>query len=231
MSNDRSPSRWGRRPPDTMLTPSGSVLLLLSYCLFSAVAQSDGQSIWDNPIEFKTKSEDLCTMIITGQGEYTKLRLSCQGSGRSYWCEYLGMPHTCRSYNKNPRHFFVQLMWNLRKLQNACQGPKLLRPHMCKKAPDDSRMAFQSASFSQSDASAVTEAGLVAGSDPPKSLKSFFSWSDPRRGSQVSTSISQTNSPQPTTAPPESNAKRIARQYCWRSLQGVCSFLIGWFRH
>lgn len=215
-----------------MRAPTGSELLLLCHCLLSAaVAPSYGQSIWDEPILFRTKSDDLCNMLVTGQGEFTRLRLSCRGSERSYSCEYMGVPHTCRPYNKNPRHYFIQIMWNLRKLHNACQGPRLLRPHMCKKAPDDSQMAFQSASLSQSDASTATESSPVTRSDPPTSFKRVFSWADPAQDSPAPPTTSRTESLQPSTPPAESAASRMARYYCWRSMQGVCAFVIRLFRH
>lgn len=218
-----------------MWTQASSVLLLLACCLWSAEAQSNGsgrQSIWEDPIKFKTKGNDLCTMIITGQGEYTRLRLSCQGTERSYWCEYLGTPYTCRSYNKNPRHYFVQMMWSLRKLHNACQAPRHIKPHMCKQAADDSQMVFSSASFSQSwpEASARTGARPAAQSATPEPPAPTTP--DSARAIHVSPRVktSQSASPQPTTPPLESNAKRMARQYCWRSLQGICSYVIGLFR-
>ncbi|KAG7518049.1 hypothetical protein JOB18_023270 [Solea senegalensis] len=115
------------------------LLLLLACCVCTAEAQSDGsrrQSIWDDPIKSKTKANDLCTMIITGQGEHTRLRLSCQSTKQSYWCEYV----SGASYNKN--HYFVQMMWGLRKLHDACQAPRHIKPHMCRKATDDSQMVF-----------------------------------------------------------------------------------------
>ncbi|KAF1385045.1 hypothetical protein PFLUV_G00126510 [Perca fluviatilis] len=66
-----------------MWTQDSALLLLLACCLWSAEAQSDGrQSIWDDPIKFKTKANDVCSMIITGQGEYTRLRLLCLSLGR-----------------------------------------------------------------------------------------------------------------------------------------------------
>lgn len=215
-----------------MLAPAGSaLLLLLCHCLlWAAVTRSAGQGIWDEPIEFRTKSADLCSMLVTGQGEYTRLRLSCRGSERAYWCEYVGLPHTCRAYNKNPRHFFVQIMWSLRKLPNACQGPRLLKPHMCKKAPEDSQMVFQSASVSQLDASARTESAPVRRLDPPEPFKRVFSWGDPSQSSPAPSSSPVSGSPEPSAAPTESTASRIARYYCWRSMQGVCTLFLRLFR-
>ncbi len=130
-----------------------SALLMLACCLWLAEGQSDGsrrQNIWDEPIRFKTKAHDLCTMIITGQSDYTRLRLSCLGDKGAYWCDYLGKPNTCRSYNNDPRHYFVQMMWDLRKLRNACNGPREIKPFMCRKAIDESQMVFASSSFSRS---------------------------------------------------------------------------------
>uniref|UniRef100_A0A3Q1B582 Fibroblast growth factor binding protein 2a n=1 Tax=Amphiprion ocellaris TaxID=80972 RepID=A0A3Q1B582_AMPOC len=178
------------------LLPCSQFLLVCFFLEPEFPLRLDGrrQSIWDDPIRFSTKAKDVCTMSVTGHGEYTKLRLSCQSNRRSYWCEYVGKPQTCRTYNKNPRHYFVQMMWNLRKLHNACQAPREIKPHMCRKATDESQMVFSSASF-------------------PRPL-----------GTRPAI-------PQPTTPPVESTGKRVARRYCWRSLQGICSFVVGLFRN
>ncbi|XP_039669697.1 fibroblast growth factor binding protein 2a [Perca fluviatilis] len=208
-----------------MWTQDSALLLLLACCLWSAEAQSDGrQSIWDDPIKFKTKANDVCSMIITGQGEYTRLRLLCLslGNKRSYWCVYIGKPHTCRAYNKNPRHYFVQMTWGLKKLQNACQAPRQIKPHMCRKATDDSQMVFSSASFPRSSLEASSRTGARPQPRPAPTRQAI------RVPPQEKTTPRA--NPQPSAPPVESNAKRVARQYCWRSLQGICSYFIGFFR-
>ncbi|KAM9357361.1 fibroblast growth factor binding protein 2a [Symphorus nematophorus] len=218
---------------------SSLLLLLLACCLRSAEAQAGRrQSIWEDPIKFKTKGNDMCTMIVTGQGEYTRLRLSCKGSTRSYWCEYLGTPHTCRTYNKNPRHYFVQMMWGLRKLHNACQAPRQIKPHMCRMASDDSQMVFSTASFSRpwpedSSRTETRPAPQPARPQPPAPTRPDSARQPSTKTIRVPLRVktTQRSSPQPTAPPVESNAKRMARQYCWRSLQGVCSYVIGLFRH
>ncbi|XP_062410724.1 fibroblast growth factor-binding protein 2b [Sardina pilchardus] len=100
------------------------------------------RSIWDEPIRFSTKGKDACTMVISGQGDFTKLRVSCKNKGKSYWCDFLGKPNHCRAYNNNPRHYFTQIMWEMRKLPNACQGARSYKPLMCKSSSDDTQMAF-----------------------------------------------------------------------------------------
>ncbi|XP_042348745.1 fibroblast growth factor binding protein 2a [Plectropomus leopardus] len=215
-----------------MWTQDSALLLLLACCLWSADAQGDRrQSIWDDPIKFSTKAKDVCTMIITGYREYTRLRLSCQSNKRSYWCEYIGKPYTCRPYNKDPRHYFVQMMWGLRKLHNACQAPKQIKPFMCRKASDDSQMVFSSASFSQSTAEASTGTGAKPAEQPARPPPRPAP-TRPDSGRQVPPGVRTTQRASPQTTPPpvESNAKRIARQYCWRSLQGICAYFIGLFR-
>ncbi|XP_040904279.1 fibroblast growth factor binding protein 2a [Toxotes jaculatrix] len=221
-----------------------SPLLLLACCLWlcPTEAQRDGsttQNIWNDPIKFKTKANDFCTMIITGQGEYTRLRVSCQSSKRSYWCEYVGKPYTCRAYNKNPRHYFVQMMWGLRKLNNACQAPRQIKPHMCRMATDDSQMVFSSASFSQSRPEASSRTGTRPAAPParlqprPAPTRSDSVRPASRKSIPVQPrpQTTQKTTPQPTTPPVESTPKRMARQYCWRSLQGICSYVIGLFRN
>ncbi|GAA6222026.1 fibroblast growth factor-binding protein 2-like [Lates japonicus] len=221
---------------------SALLLLLFACCLWPAEAQSDGsrrQSIWDDPIKFNTKANDLCTMIITGHGEYTRLRVSCQGNRRSYWCEYVGKPYTCRTYNKHPRHYFVQMMWSLRKLYNACQAPKQIKPFMCRKATNESQMVFSSASFSRpvpeaSSRTGARPAAQPAGPQPRPAPTGPDSVRQPSTKSRVPQRVKTTQKPTsqpPQTPPMESTAKRMARQYCWRSLQGICSYVIGLFRN
>ncbi|XP_074530733.1 fibroblast growth factor binding protein 2a [Halichoeres trimaculatus] len=219
-----------------MCTKASPLLLLLACCVWSAASQSDGRrSIWDEPIRFSTKNKDSCTMVVTGQGEFTRLRLSCQSNKRSYWCEYLGKPYTCRSYSKNPRHYFVQMMWGLRKLQNACMGPKQIKPHMCRKATDDSQMVFSTASFSRQWPEIVTRTQTRPQPQPKPQPRPAPTRPDVSRYASIPRSPTRAQTPRrtspPPTAPPEeSNPKRIARLYCWRSLHGVCSYVIGLFR-
>ncbi|KAK7922189.1 hypothetical protein WMY93_009091 [Mugilogobius chulae] len=200
-----------------MWTQASSLLLLLFACCFWAThAQDRRQNIWNDPITFNTKAKDKCTMIITGQGENTKLRLSCQGPKRSYWCEYVGKPYTCRSFNKNPRHYFVQMMWGLRKLNNACQAPRVIKPHMCRKATDESQMVFSSASFARQPErqSGVSQArAAVAEAPGERALREM------QRSSQ--------REPEPT---PETHKKRMARLYCWKSMQGFVPMSSGCLR-
>ncbi|XP_068447694.1 fibroblast growth factor binding protein 2a [Clinocottus analis] len=218
-----------------MWTPDSALVLLLACCLWSAEAQSERRpNIWDDPITFKTQAKDSCTMSITGQGEFTRLRLACRSSKRSYWCEYVGRPYTCSPYNKNPRHYFVQMMWGLRKLHNACLAPRQIKPHMCRKATEESQMVFSSASFSRSrpEASARTRpAAQPSRPQPPRPAPTRpGSASQSIRVPTRATPTPSASPPPPATSPVVSNAKRTAQRYCWRSLQGICSYVIGLVR-
>lgn len=209
-----------------------SALLLLACCLWPADAQGNWrQNIWEEPITFKTKSKDSCTMIITGLRQYTRLRVSCEGSKNSYWCDYVGKPQTCRPYNKNPRHYFVQMMWGLRKLAHACQGPRRIKPHMCRNATDESQMMFSSSSFSPLRPGA-RPAGRPA---KPQSQPAPTRPDSARQASSKTTRLPPVNTtpsttPQPLTPTVGSTAEKMSQQYCWRSLQGICSYVIGLFR-
>ncbi|KAK2848832.1 hypothetical protein Q5P01_008666 [Channa striata] len=192
------------------------------------------QSIWDDPIEFSTKVKDSCTMIVTGHRQYTKLRVSCEGSKRSYWCEFVGKPETCRPYNKNPRHYFVQLMWDLRKLRHACRGPRRLKPHMCRAAADESQMIFSTSSFYKSRTVTRPVEQPTRPQPEPSPTRSDAAMEVSLKTSRVpptqTTQTTQTLSPQQTTAPVESAAETLAQRHCWRSLQGICTYVIGLFR-
>ncbi|KAL4641782.1 fibroblast growth factor-binding protein 2-like [Arapaima gigas] len=127
----------------TMRFLTTSLLLLITCCLWPVHGQNgDNNNIWDKPIQFTSKAKDTCSMIVSLQNDVTRLKVSCKSATREYSCEFLGRPHTCRSYNGNPRHYFTQIMWELRKLANACEGRRALKPQMCKRATDDAQMIF-----------------------------------------------------------------------------------------
>ena len=151
-----------------------------------APAQPSQRGIWDEPIRFSTKSRDACAMAVSGAGDYTRLRVSCRGpsapggaAGRSYYCDFQGKPNLCRAYSQNPRHYFTQVMWELRKLSHACQGPKIYRPSMCKKYPDEAHVTFlaswpktsagsSAAAAAAATTSATTTAATTTTSKPSK---------------------------------------------------------------
>ncbi|XP_061686216.1 fibroblast growth factor-binding protein 2b [Syngnathoides biaculeatus] len=175
--------------------------------------QQQQRSIWDEPIRFSTKSKDACTMAVSGASDSTRLRVSCKGpapAGRTYHCDFQGKPALCRAYSLNPRHYFTQIMWELRKLAHACQGAKLYRPPMCKRHPDEVQMSLLPAR--------------------PRAAK-------PQAGKAVTAPTRKTapKSPKTTvrspTELPQSKAARMATEYCWKSFQGICTYIIGLFKN
>ncbi|XP_061626453.1 fibroblast growth factor-binding protein 2b [Phyllopteryx taeniolatus] len=171
------------------------------------------RSIWDEPIRFGTKSKDACAMVVSGASDYTRLRVSCKGTappGRSYHCDFRGKPDLCRAYSLDPRHYFTQIMWELRKLSHACQGAKLYRPPMCKRHPDEVQMSLLSAR---------PRAATHKPQKPPTPAK-------PQAGKAVPAPTRKT-APEPA----ESKAARIATEYCWKSFRGICTYVVGWFEN
>ncbi|CAJ1052535.1 fibroblast growth factor-binding protein 2b [Xyrichtys novacula] len=186
-------------------------------------------------------------MVVSGVGDYTRLRVSCKGqsqgqtAGRSYYCDFQGKPNLCRAYNLNPRHYFTQMMWDMRKLSHACQGPKIYRPQMCKKYPDDAQMTFLAAwpkTTTPRPSKPVQEPRkpvVPAQSRPattPKAAKPQPVKPQPGKGPQTKKT---TPKPGKTTTRPteqsESKAARIASEYCWKSFHGVCTYFISWFQN
>lgn len=230
------------------------LLLLFSAAfvyLSNAQANNDSKpqqrGAWDEPIRFSTKAKDSCAMTVSGAGDYTRLRVSCRGPsqgqspGRSYYCDFQGKPNQCRAYSLNPRHYFTQMMWEMRKLSHACQGPRLYRPHMCQKYPDDVQMTFLAAwpkaSAPKSSKSvpeprkpaAPVQTKPVATAKPVKQqpVKPV-----PGKGPQTKKTTSKPA--KTTTRPtdqPDTNASRLASEYCWKSFHGICSYVISWFQN
>ncbi|XP_029366103.1 fibroblast growth factor-binding protein 2b [Echeneis naucrates] len=208
------------------------------------------RSIWDEPIKFNTKTKDSCTMVVSGAGDYTRLRVSCKGPsqgqapGRSYYCDFQGKPNICRAYNLNPRHYFTQMMWELRKLSHACQGAKIYRPQMCKKYPDEAQMTFL-ASWPKAPTTKLSKPVqeprkpvVPAQNKPvttPKPVKPQPQQPvkpQPGKGPQT-----RKTTPKPgkttvhPTDQPDSKASRIASEYCWKSFHGICTYVINWFQN
>uniref|UniRef100_A0A9J8BXB6 Fibroblast growth factor binding protein 2b n=1 Tax=Cyprinus carpio carpio TaxID=630221 RepID=A0A9J8BXB6_CYPCA len=208
-------------------------------------------SIWDEPIRFNSKAKDSCAMVISGQTNFTKLRVSCKSKGKSYWCDFLGKPNLCGAYNKNPRHYFTQIMWDMRKLQNACQGPQVYKPQMCRSASDEVQMAFH-ASWPKISFPKLTQASQNQQKQQQQVKSSITPTKPPGQKQQpkpqqpakpaskpVKPAVSKPVTPRkpvktitarPTVAE-ESQATKIAEEYCWKSLQGVCAYFINWFQN
>lgn len=198
------------------------------------------RSIWDEPIRFSTKTKDSCTMVVSAPENYTRLRVSCKGQtpGRSYYCDFQGKPTLCRAYNQNPRHYFTQMMWELRKLSHACQGTKIYRPHMCKKYPDETQMTLlaswpKTANLKPSKpAQEPRKPALPGQTKPVTSPKPVKPNKQPGKGrqSRKTTPKPEKTSDHPTELP-ESTASRLASDYCWKSFQGICTYVINWFQN
>ncbi|CDQ88995.1 unnamed protein product [Oncorhynchus mykiss] len=241
----------------TMWTRAGA-LLLLACCLWAVEGQNENgntragnggaataaaenrKSVWEDPIQFNNKAKDFCTMSVTGQGNVTRLRILCQGAERTYWCEYTGKPQMCRPYNNNPHHYFTQIMWDLRKLQNACQAPKAIKPQMCKRAPEDAQMVFSASSTPEAAPAAIPEKPEKAQEpnqakpETPKQAKPAAAKPAAAKPAAAKPAASKPAGSKPAGSKPvkpASNAKQLAQEYCWRSLQGICSYVIDWFQN
>ncbi|XP_003972522.2 fibroblast growth factor-binding protein 2b [Takifugu rubripes] len=206
---------------------------LLLFC--AAVCASNAQTtvgVWDEPIRFSTKAKDSCSMLVSTAGDSSRLRVSCKGPsqgqnpGRSYSCDFQGKPNLCRAYVANPRHYFTQIMWDMRKLSHACQGHKVYRPHMCRKYPDEAQMTF----LTSRPRTTVKVPKPVQEQRKPAQAKHVKPAAGKgghiRRTTQKPVKVVT----RPTEVP-DSAASRLATEYCWKSLHGVCSYIINWFQN
>lgn len=70
-------------------------------------------------------------MLSAGQGLVDQKVLI--DSSLSYWCRYAGKPHLCLADGGKFIQYWEQLVEQLKKRQNACEGVKVLRAKICKK--------------------------------------------------------------------------------------------------
>ncbi|NXG04580.1 FGFP2 protein, partial [Sakesphorus luctuosus] len=152
-------------------------------------------------IKFRTKTKDVCTMSISGDDEEMKLRIECKSQGMSYWCEFTGKPSVCRAFRNNPKIYWNQIAAELRKIPHACESSEGLKTTMCQKAPPEALMKQ-----------------IAAGVEP-----------EDRENQEKS--IQKTSIRGAGQGPEnETEAMRLAREHCWESLHGFCSYIFGIFR-
>uniref|UniRef100_A0A8C4U4F1 Fibroblast growth factor binding protein 2 n=1 Tax=Falco tinnunculus TaxID=100819 RepID=A0A8C4U4F1_FALTI len=175
-------------------------------------------------INFRTKTKDVCTMSMSGDEEM-KLRIECQSQGMSYWCEFTGKPSVCRAFLNNPKIYWNQIAMELRKLPHACESTQVLKITMCQKAHPEALMKQVAAGMELEDlanqdksvqktSTSMSEAGISSlkkiGKPP---ILPLIKTAQHGQGSEV-----------------ETEAMKLAREHCWESLHGFCSYIIGFFR-
>ncbi|KAJ7410566.1 prominin-1 isoform X13 [Willisornis vidua] len=152
-------------------------------------------------IKFRTKTKDVCTMSISGDDDETKLRIECKNQGMSYWCEFTGKPSVCRAFRNNPKIYWNQVAAELRKIPHACESTEVLKTTMCQKAP------------------------------PEALMKQIAAGVEPEDVETQEKSIQKTSIRGAGQGPEnETEAMKLAREHCWESLHGFCSYIIGIFR-
>ncbi|KAK3522868.1 hypothetical protein QTP86_005682 [Hemibagrus guttatus] len=225
------------------------VALLLACCVWATIAQAPSSSKGDSshsnpgeitsndgtgkiePIRFSNKAKDDCVMVVASHRNSTKLRVSCKTKAKSYWCDYLGKPNLCRAYSNNPRHYFTQIMWELRKLQNSCQGQQSYKPHMCRSATDEAQMVFHASLPKIQKQQQPGKAGPT--SKPLKPQQPTKEGSKQVKNPALKPIQPQKpvkSTTQRPTETPMNWADKLAEEHCWKSVQGICSYFINWFQ-
>ncbi|CAL8354713.1 unnamed protein product [Merluccius merluccius] len=141
------------------------------------------------------------------------LQVSCRGEGRPYPRKY-----TC-SFRNDPLIYIYEVIWGFMKLQPTCQAPSFIKPEMCRRVPD-ARM-FQTLSPYSQQRPESTRTRVVQ-RRPVESAGTT--------GVRKETGQRSSGPLRPGPAAPAAPRKRegLARPY-WRFLQGVCSYVQGWF--
>ncbi|NWI62457.1 FGFP2 protein, partial [Todus mexicanus] len=196
---------------------SFALLFLVVICGMGGLGQklklkkrSNGEEI-----RFRTKTKDVCTISISGDEEMN-LRIDCRSRGMSYWCEFTGKPSVCRAFRNNPKIYWNQIAAELRKLPHACESTEVLKTTMCQKASTEALMKQVAAGMEPEDPANQDESVQKTSIAKKIGNPSMEPLVKPARHGQGSEN--------------EAEAMKLAREHCWESLHGVCSYIIGIFR-
>ncbi|XP_072413875.1 fibroblast growth factor-binding protein 2-like isoform X2 [Chiloscyllium punctatum] len=177
-----------------------------------------------------TRQGHECSWEVQGQEELT-LQLSCTHQGRSYWCQYSGVPHSCLTYNSRAAQYWKQVLSKVKKKRHACQGDSTLKAKVCKQGPPESQLKLQGEGpapsrrkgrlhLSQkeqpsagSERAVPTPRGREKTGNTPKG-------SDPAR-SQEPRALSEMNDDHPDLQ------GDLAQVYCTEKWHSLCSFFVG----
>ncbi|NXS62523.1 FGFP2 protein, partial [Brachypteracias leptosomus] len=191
---------------------SFALLFLVVVCGMGGLGQklkpkkrSNGEEI-----NFRTKTKDVCTMSMSGDEEI-RLRIECKRQEMSYWCEFTGKPSVCRAFRNNPKIYWNQIAAELRKLPHACESTEVLKTTMCQKAPEGALMKQ-----------------IAAGMEPEDLANQDKSVQKTSVGGAEKNS-KKTGKPPVLPLGSETEAMKLAREHCWESLHGFCSYIIGIF--
>ncbi|XP_055029171.1 fibroblast growth factor-binding protein 1 [Misgurnus anguillicaudatus] len=104
--------------------------------------------------QLSTKDGHRCTWETLERGTNVVLQVSCSVPGEEglkspYTCEFAGKPQECSVYNTQSSQYWKQVVSKLKKRNNACEGEKVLKTRLCKKAPSASHMKLTERSGEQ----------------------------------------------------------------------------------
>ncbi|KAI4903203.1 hypothetical protein NFI96_006229 [Prochilodus magdalenae] len=149
-----------RRAPIPLLLLPLLLLVLLPSCSEAAKKKAKPKSEDEGPGaagrpalasgELSTKEGHRCTWEAQeGRNNNILLQVSCsdpsdkeegEESKRSYGCQFSGKPQECSAYVDKPAQYWKQVVGKLKKRTNACEGEKVLKTRLCKKAPAAAHM-------------------------------------------------------------------------------------------
>ncbi|XP_052010048.1 fibroblast growth factor-binding protein 1-like [Xyrauchen texanus] len=95
--------------------------------------------------KLSTKDGHRCTWEMLERGANILLQVSCsprakEGLTTPYTCQFAGTPQECSVYSTQSSQYWKQVVSKLKKRKNACEGEKVLKTRLCKKAPSASHM-------------------------------------------------------------------------------------------
>ncbi|XP_072883544.1 fibroblast growth factor-binding protein 2-like [Hemitrygon akajei] len=183
-----------------------------------------------------TKDDHACTWNVTGDEELV-LQISCRYQGGNYSCNYTGRPQSCPTYNSKAFQYWKQVVSKVKRKKHACEGDKILKARVCKKAPTESQMKLQAKSWDTSKRRAklhLKDAGRKRAlgkqnAFASESVNSTDTQSEKNWGRSGAPESSKSEDPSALGEMRDDDPdfqEQLSRAYCAEKWHSLCSFFV-----
>lgn len=175
--------------------------------------------------ELSTKEGHSCTWEVQeARNSNVLLQVSCtapsekeEGEAKpSYSCQFSGKPQECPAYTEKSAPYWKQVVGKLKKRANACEGERVLKTRLCKKAPAAAHLKLvERKGEGQNDGGKKKGAGNKEGErEKEKQAKGEMKEEEPMQGDGED-AFGEMND-EPDTDP--------AASYCGEGWNSICRF-------
>ncbi|XP_041922064.1 fibroblast growth factor-binding protein 3 [Alosa sapidissima] len=190
--------------------------------------------------ELTTKAGHSCTWATSDSASDSAvaLQVSCSVPGEAppvetYQCRFVGKPDLCPAYAAKANQYWKQVVSKLKKRSYACEGEKVLKTRLCKKAPSASHVrlaegAAEDKKMEEKEEEEEEEEEVVRGKETAAPVA--------REAEVAARRAEREGKPEPLLgdaaghgAVGDGNADSEVSNYCTEGWHSLCSFFVKFF--